>query len=569
VCWNYKTGELVSEMVTGENVSNVKWSPRLPSIFSVTSESGNATINTLSSEEITTYAPKWYKTPVFSRFGRNNKLAVFMEDKETIISEHQIQKPKDKIFQDLASFEKLYFETERTGDLSKFCDLKLSTNDLSAQSTLHWTFIKALINTDKPNYIGTVIEALGFNKSDIIKQSENYTGKTHRKKEEGSPKQTTSSTKVQKNNCSGFISMTNEAAEDFFAGLSQVSNQKKEQTPKLNELRKESQDQENMALEMISKNVNWDAGIEKIIKQNILIGNYEGAVDCALKCGRNGEALLLAYSHSASLFEATANAFFLASKDTFIKNVFKNIIEKQNKEIAKGYNLENWKEVAALSISKKPEEFQEIMNILGMRLLEEKNNQDEAILCFLLSRNIEKLIEIFKKKIDALPTQSSQRKSTVINYTQKFIVLLQVLNVVIRNNEDFDKILEEFALIALEYEMDILAYKVLLFAGEKNFRIMELKDLIYHSNEEVSGTFKPPPFPFKMEAVSLKNQNKIDQKKKQPEVKPIFTSNNQGNQPPFQPHPQDHNRSGQKPDMFVPSKGQQPVKGFFILNNNF
>ena len=157
----------------------------------------------------------------------------------------------------------------------------------------------------------------------------------------------------------------------------------------------------------------------------------------------------------------------------------------------------------------------------------------------------------------------------MINYTQKFIVLLQVLNVVIRNNEDFDKILEEFALIALEYEMDILAYKVLLFAGEKNFRIMELKDLIYHSNEEVSGTFKPPPFPFKMEAVSLKNQNKIDQKKKQPEVKPIFTSNNQGNQPPFQPHPQDHNRSGQKPDMFVPSKGQQPVKGFFILNNNF
>jgi hypothetical protein len=27
-------------------------------------------------------------------------------------------------------------------------------------------------------------------------------------------------------------------------------------------------------------------GKEKIVKQNILIGNYEGAIDAALKCGR-------------------------------------------------------------------------------------------------------------------------------------------------------------------------------------------------------------------------------------------------------------------------------------------
>lgn len=47
---------------------------------------------------------------------------------------------------------------------------------------------------------------------------------------------------------------------------------------------------------MVSKNFNWDAGIEKIIKENLLIGNFEGAIDCSLKCGRNAEALILAYA---------------------------------------------------------------------------------------------------------------------------------------------------------------------------------------------------------------------------------------------------------------------------------
>ena len=557
VCWNYKTGELVSEMITGENVSNVKWSPKLPSIFSVTSESGNITINTLSSEEVTNYAPKWYKTPIFARFGRNNKMSVFMDEKATLVSEFQIQKANDKILQELTTFEKVYSETERSNDFSRMCDLKLASQDLSPQSKTHWSFIKVLINTDKSIYANNVIEALGLNRNDIIKQAENYTGKTHRKKDEGSSPKTANSTKIQKNNNYDFTLMSNKDAEGFFDQLSQVSTQKNDPKAKVggnsSELRKESScDQEIMALDTISKNVNWDAGIEKIIKQNVLIGNYEGAIDCALKCGRNGEALLLAYSHSTSLFEATANAFFVASKDTFIKNVFKNIVEKQNKEISKGYNIDGWREVAALSISsKKPEEFQEIMNILGQRLIDEKNNDDGALLCFFLSKNVEKLIEIFKKKIDLLPINSSQRKLAIINYTEKLVVLLQILNVSIKNNQDFDKILEEFTSIALQYELPVLGYRVLLFGSEKSFKLQELRDIIYHSNDEVEQNFKPPVFPFKIENVTIKNQSKLDQKKKQADPKQFF--------PPGNLQQETKNKPG-RPDMFVPAK-TQPIKG--------
>lgn len=61
--------------------------------------------------------------------------------------------------------------------------------------------------------------------------------------------------------------------------------------------------------------------MEKIIKENLLVGNLNGAIDCALKSGRIGEALLLAHSHSEQCFVDTMNEFFSSSKDNFVKNV--------------------------------------------------------------------------------------------------------------------------------------------------------------------------------------------------------------------------------------------------------
>lgn len=37
---------------------------------------------------------------------------------------------------------------------------------------------------------------------------------------------------------------------------------------------------------MVPRNSNWAIGKEKLIKENMLIGNYNGAIDAAIKCGR-------------------------------------------------------------------------------------------------------------------------------------------------------------------------------------------------------------------------------------------------------------------------------------------
>ena len=49
-----------------------------------------------------------------------------------------------------------------------------------------------------------------------------------------------------------------------------------------------------MQTETISRNTNWDEGIEGVIKKNLLIGNLEYAAEVALKSGRTAEALLIA-----------------------------------------------------------------------------------------------------------------------------------------------------------------------------------------------------------------------------------------------------------------------------------
>ena len=61
---------------------------------------------------------------------------------------------------------------------------------------------------------------------------------------------------------------------------------------------------------MIPRNFNWDMGKERLVKQNILIGNYEGAIDAALKCGRTAEALIIAFSVDQNLFSNTIKTYF-------------------------------------------------------------------------------------------------------------------------------------------------------------------------------------------------------------------------------------------------------------------
>ncbi|EGR27630.1 hypothetical protein IMG5_192850 [Ichthyophthirius multifiliis] len=164
--------------------------------------------------------------------------------------------------------------------------------------------------------------------------------------------------------------------------------------------------------ELVSKNINWDSGIERIIKENMIIGNYEGTIDCALKCGRVAEGLLIAYSKGEQAFKATMDEYFTFQTDSFIKQVFRNLIKDDINGLSEHYDLKSWRECAGLAITsaKNNQEFQEIMNKLGERFIDEKKDFQSAVCCFILAQNFPKLTQMQAQLPQMQPMKFKQQE---------------------------------------------------------------------------------------------------------------------------------------------------------------
>ena len=82
-------------------------------------------------------------------------------------------------------------------------------------------------------------------------------------------------------------SLSKEEAEGFFSNLVDAAPAKTEPTQR--KMSKEPPPAEFMSgcMEQVSRNMNWNEGVERIIKGNLLVGNLANAVDCCLKCGRS------------------------------------------------------------------------------------------------------------------------------------------------------------------------------------------------------------------------------------------------------------------------------------------
>ena len=53
--------------------------------------------------------------------------------------------------------------------------------------------------------------------------------------------------------------------------------------------------------ETISRNINWNTGVEAMIKKNLMVKNLQYAAEAALKHGRVAEAFLIAQMGGPSM----------------------------------------------------------------------------------------------------------------------------------------------------------------------------------------------------------------------------------------------------------------------------
>lgn len=74
----------MTEVQYSEDLSKAVWS-KIPSLFGVTTQSDGVKIQSLNSEEIQSYAPKWYQPPVGAAFSARDEIATFSEETTNVV----------------------------------------------------------------------------------------------------------------------------------------------------------------------------------------------------------------------------------------------------------------------------------------------------------------------------------------------------------------------------------------------------------------------------------------------------------------------------------------------------
>ena len=488
VClWNYKlaSNNLVSEFSLNEPCTQVKWSPRQADIYSVTTATGNSTIYSLNNQ--LNHIPAWMRTPVGARFSFDGRLAVFSEKGGVNVKEYKVKAADESLEQYIEEFEKNFTTTKV--DVQSLSQNRLNSMLLDEKDKQEWQFIQAAAKNDPDE----IIEALGFEKAKIIKKAENYTGKYYvTKTGEETKKKTTEI---------GFTVQTAEEAEDFFSVLGKRGTSEAVERP-IGSIVDVSE--EYTIQETIVKNTNWNAGIEKIIKNNILMGNIEGAVDSALKCGRVAEALLLAYAEGGEIFKTTIKSYVTSSNDPFVKNVIRYLVEDQRDELVLNYSLDDWKECVALCVSlsqKDGSSFKKYMDQIATRFIEERKDYDTALLCYILSKDFQRILETYASYSEKLQKGTLDYTIFLMNTIEK-IIALKTITQFYEPNSLVDRFLFELSKVLQNYNRDLLILNLLTINDSFGFECLVIKDRLLNSSEEFQGLFTSRNFPFRRENVN-------------------------------------------------------------------
>lgn len=158
VCWNYtQEEEPLSETNLESKAFSVKWSKKLPSIYSVCTEE-KTLIYSLNDANLFSYVPKWYKVPVGSSLLGNDSVVTYSEQRGNVLQEtklldhnrHSTLRPKLKA---LAEIVEKRFDEENDSELANLIKAKSGENDTE------------------------IFDYLGFSKSKIVQEVEKYTGK--------------------------------------------------------------------------------------------------------------------------------------------------------------------------------------------------------------------------------------------------------------------------------------------------------------------------------------------------------------------------------------------------------
>ncbi|XP_064798278.1 protein transport protein Sec31A isoform X2 [Oncorhynchus masou masou] len=143
-------------------------------------------------------------------------------------------------------------------------------------------------------------------------------------------------------------------------------------------------------------------GVDSLITQALLTGDFQGAVELCLHDNRMADSIILAIAGGAELLEKTQRKYFTKTHSKITK-LISAVVMRDWHDVLQTCELQNWKEaLAAVMTYAQPEEFSSLCDLLGCRLeaVEDCTLQAQACLCYICAGNVEKLVTCWTRAQD-------------------------------------------------------------------------------------------------------------------------------------------------------------------------
>ncbi|MCQ2817276.1 MAG: hypothetical protein MJ252_08430 [archaeon] len=493
-CWSLRAGRPLSQIILKEKCCNLLWVNKIPDCFLAVGFNGKIWAERINfSEDMSIYTegnesiPNWIGRKSGCSFAFGGKLYKFSVPQKSVLSLLKLSGNKKLIEEVQNSNKKI-----DNDNLEEFLDEKISQAESENKTgvAIYWAALKS-IYTKNP---AILYEKCGFDKNQIEDTAALALGK-NRKKLGGNR----------------HMIYQPQIEEEDVNSLFEKPAQKEE--PKIERKKSDIYENPNTIQETIERNINWNVGTEKLIKQNLITGNLQNAVELLFKLNRDSEALLIA-SSQPELFEKAQSMFYSKTKDLYVKSMFPSII-KNNFELLFDYNYQKeWKEylLYAKTYLANPQEFQNFAEKLGDKL---SNNPDiySALICYVCAENYVKVVDLlYQNYLREVEKYSKEDKKFLLhNLFEKAHVAHRILNSQNRiSNDNYNKIIYDYCFLLIDEGLNVEASKYLLNLRGMNMTIDELYDRVYYNCEyALQNNFPKPNCPYNIAPIRSHRSNSI------------------------------------------------------------
>ena len=242
---------------------------------------------------------------------------------------------------------------------------------------------------------------------------------------------------------------------------------------------------------------------ENTVKDALLVGNFEAAVECCFRSGNLADALVLASCGGADLWQKTQTEYFARqSMQRPFLSLISAVINDQLSDLVATSDPGKWREtLAVLSTYGKSDEFPTLCAALGDRLEEARGDFANASLCYMCALKLGDAVRYWKYTLQNASMAYEGGTTDLLSlheFIEKVTVFTQALDSSqIELDDDVANFFADYSKSLANQGMLVSAAKYL--KGFDTQECKELRDRIYCGR---LGRFcpdllaSPPDFPF-------------------------------------------------------------------------